>query len=135
MSSLKLGIGVEHVRAFTDNIVLKESYDNLHLHFQDISDKDVISSFVGMEISASHGNYVGKVDDILIDTKSLGILSMLVKVNKEILQTLDLEKSLLSKTRLGISMEHVTNIGDKIMLDTSLEGMGRIIEEEPIKKL
>ncbi|MFO7792058.1 MAG: PRC-barrel domain-containing protein [Candidatus Saliniplasma sp.] len=135
LSSLKLGIGVEHVKAFTDNIVLKQTYDDLYLQFEDVSDKEFITSFIGMEVSGSQGNDVGKVDDILIDSKSLGTLSMLVKVNKDILETLDLEKSLLSKTKLGISMEHVKSIGDKIMLDASLDDMGKIIQEEPIKKV
>ncbi|MFW5904279.1 MAG: PRC-barrel domain-containing protein [Candidatus Saliniplasma sp.] len=135
LSSLKLGIGVSHVKAFTDNIVLKEPIEELYLHFEDVSEKKVASSFMGMEISGNQGNDVGKVEDILIDTESMGILSMMVKINKDILETLDLKKSLLSKTRLGISMEHVKNIGDMIMLDTSIDDMGKIIMEEPIKKL
>ncbi len=134
-SSLKLGISVKHVKSFTDNIVLKTPLNKLHLHFEDVTDKNLASSIIGMEISGSQGNYVGKVEDILVDTESLGRLSMLVKVNKDILETLDLEKPLLSKTRLGISMKHVTSVGDKIMLDTSIEGMGEIILKEPIKKM
>lgn len=135
LSSLKLGIDVERVKSFTDHIILKDKLDDLHLHFKDVSDKNFASSIIGKDISGSQGNYVGKVEDILVDTESLGRLSMLVKVNKDILETLDLEKPLLSKTRLGISMKHVTSVGDKIMLGTSIEGMGEIILKEPIKKM
>lgn len=135
LSSLKLGIDVEHVKAFTDNVVLKEPIEQLQHHFKDVSEKKFVSSFVGMEISGSNGNDVGKVEDVLIDTESLGTISLLVKIKKDILETLDLKKSLLSKTRLGVSMKHVKSIGDKIMMDTNIEDMGKIIQEEPIKKL
>ncbi len=135
LKSLKLGISVEQIKAFTDKIILEKDLDALHIHVEDVSEKKMISSLLGLELSGSEGNDVGKVEDILIDTRSFGVFSLLVKTKKEIVDTLDLEKSMLSKTRLGISMTHVTNIGDRIMLDASIEGMGRIIEEEPIKKV
>ncbi|GEM_PF-1231013 len=135
LSSLKLGIEVEHVKAFSDKVVLHEPLDELHAHFLEVTDEDMITGIIGKNISGSHGRDVGKIKDVLIDTDHWGMPSLLVKINKDILEVLDVDKPLLSKTKLAISMSHVDSVGDIVILDTSAEEMGQIIQEEPIKKL
>jgi len=135
LSSVRMGIELEQIKAFTDNVILYKPIDSLHVLFDDISDEDVISSIRGMEISGSNGRDLGKVTDILIDVDGWKSLSVLVKLNKEILETLDVKSSLLSKTRLAISMVHVVSISDRVMLDTSADELGEIIEKNPVKKV
>ncbi|MFO8110255.1 MAG: PRC-barrel domain-containing protein [Thermoplasmata archaeon] len=135
LTSLKLGINTEQVKAFSDKVVLHEPLDELYIRFKEVSDKEVISSIIGMNISGSQGREVGKVKDILLDTDTWGIPSLLVKVNKDIMETLDVDKPLLSKTKLSISMTYVTDIGDMVMLDTSAEEMNKVIQDESIRKL
>ncbi len=135
LASVKLKIDLEHIKAFTDNVVLNKALDELHIYFHEVTDDDLLTSIIGKELSGSEGEDVGKVDDMIIDTDSWDLPSMLVKLEKDVLETLDIKKSLLSKTRLGISMSHVTSIGDKVMLDSSAKEMGKILEDEPIKKM
>ncbi len=135
LSSVQMGIPLDQIKAFTDNVILYKPIDDLHVHFHDISEDDLLSSIRGMEISGSNGRDVGKVTDILIDVEGWKSLSLLVKLKKEILQTLDVEGSLLSKTKLAVSIEHVDGISDRVMLDTSAEEMGDIIEKNPVKKV
>ncbi len=134
-ASVKLKINLDQVKVFGDKVILEKTLDQLHIHFHEVVEDDLISSIVDTEIAGSEGEDVGKVDDILLNTDSWDVPSMLVKLKKDVLETLNIEKSLLSKTRLGISMKHVTSVGDIVMLDSSAQEMGKIIQNEPIKKM
>lgn len=135
LSSVKRGIAIEKIKAISDNVILQDPLDDMHLHFEEVDEDDVLSTIKGMKINGSGGRDVGKVKDILINIENWGTPSLLVKLNKDILETLDLEGSLLSKTELAISMDHVAEISDWIMLDKSADEMGEIIEKEPVKKI
>ncbi len=134
-SSVRLKIDIDHVKAFSDNIVLNKALDDLHIYFHVVEEESIASELVGNSLSGSEGRDVGKVLDILVDTGSWGPLSMLVKINKEMVEELNQKRSFLSKTKMGISMKHVTDVGDIIMLDTTAEEMGDIINDVPIKKM
>ena len=135
LSSVKRAISVEKVKAFSDNVILYDALDDLHLDFEEVSEENLVSSLRGMKINCTEGRDVGKVNDILVDVDNWASPSLLVKLNKDILETLDLKGSMLSKTELAISMEHVGEISDRIMLDKSADAIGDIIEKEPIKKV
>ncbi|MEF8873468.1 MAG: PRC-barrel domain-containing protein [Candidatus Thermoplasmatota archaeon] len=135
LSSVKRGLAIGEIKAFSDNVILHEDLDDLHLDFEEVSEEDLVSSLRGMKINDSGGRDVGKVTDILIDIENWSPPSLLVKLNKDILETLDVEGSLLSKTELAISMTHVDEISDWIILDKSADQMGEIIEKEPVKKV
>ena len=135
LSSVVLGASVKLVGAFKDNMILKLPYEKLEKYFKDVSGAHRLSSLIGLRMSAKDGRNVGKVDDIIIDNEKWDTHFLLVKLRKDIMKTLDIEKSLLSKAKLGISMDHIKSISDIIILDTSAEQMGKVIEEEPIKKI
>ncbi len=135
LSSLKMKIKLEHVKSVSDSVVLKRSLDELYKYFEEDEFTEKLTSIIGLKISDSAGTKVGEVEDILIDTENWGTPSILAIIYKEVLEDLDMKKSLLSKTKIGISMEHVSDIGDVIMLDTTAGGLGDIIEKEPVKKV
>ncbi len=134
ISSLKLGIGVEQIKALSDKVVLHEPISELYKHFLEVFEDEKISSLVGMKITGSQGRNIGKVKDVIMDTDTWGVPNLLVTINPEVMDILDVEKPILSKTKLEISMNHVGSIGDMIMLDTSAEEMNRVIKEVPIKR-
>lgn len=135
LTSPKLLIELQHVKALSDKVILNEPFDELHIYFKDITGYDLVTGLIGMDISGSDGADIGKVTDLLVDTENWMKPHILVKLNKDLLESLSINRSLLSKTRLGISMTHVVGIADVVMLDTSLDEMDRIIQDESIKKV
>ncbi|MFO7991111.1 MAG: PRC-barrel domain-containing protein [Thermoplasmata archaeon] len=135
LSSLKMEIKLEHIKSVSDKVILNKSLDELYKYFVEEEFATELTSLIGREISDSAGTNVGEVEDILMDTETWGTPSILAKLDNSVLEDLDMKKALLSKTKIGISMGHVSDIGDVVMLDTTAEDMGKIIEKEPVKKV
>lgn len=135
LSSLVGDVGINHVKSVSDNVLLNQRLDDLYKYIKDETDWKSASELFDFKISDSNGKTVGDVDDILLDEDEWGVPMMVVKIEKDTLDILDIKKSLMRKTKLGISMEHVENIGDYIMLDTTADNLGDIIKEEPVKKV
>ncbi|MBS3817249.1 MAG: PRC-barrel domain-containing protein [Candidatus Thermoplasmatota archaeon] len=135
ISSLKGDIGIDHVKSVSDNILLDKKFADLYTYIEEETDWRPVSELIDYKISDSQGKDIGEVDGILFDEEDWGIPMMVVTIEKDTHELLDMEKSLLRKTRLGISMRHVDKIGDYILLDTTADNLGDIIEEEPVKKV
>ncbi|MFP3872699.1 MAG: PRC-barrel domain-containing protein [Candidatus Aenigmatarchaeota archaeon] len=135
ISSLKGDIGIEHVKSVSDNILLNKKFDELYAYMEEETDWRPVSELIDYKISDSQGTDIGKVAGISFDEEDWGIPMLVVTIEKDTHELLDMDKSLLRKTRLGISMRHVDKIGDYILLDTTADNLGDIIEEEPVKKV
>ncbi len=135
ISSLRGDIAIEHVKSVSDNVLLNKKFDDLYKYIDEETDWRPLSDFIGFTISDSNGKDIGGVESLLFDEETWGLPTMVITIKKDTLELLDMEKSFLRKTRLGISMEHVDEIGDYILLDTTVDNLGEIIEEEPVKKV
>lgn len=135
LSSLMGDISKEHIKSISDNVLLNKKLDDLYKYIEDDTEWRAASELIDYNISDTNGKDVGKVEGLILDEENWGIPTMIVTIKKDTLELLDMKKSLLSKTKLGISMEHVENIGDYIMLDTTADNMGEIIKEEQVKKV
>ncbi len=135
LSSVKRCLHVGKIKAFSDNVILHGDLDDLHMDFEEVFEEELVSSIRGMKINDSGGRDVGKVTDVLIDVEGWSPPSLLIKLKKDILDTLDMKGSLLSKTELAVSMTHVEEISDWIILDKSADELGEIIQKEPVKKV
>ena len=134
-SSVLLSASTKLIDAFEDNMILKVPFSKLEKYFKEVDDAPRLSSVIGLKLSGKDGRDVGKVGDVILDNEKWETHFLLVTLKKDIIKTLDIEKSLLSKTKLGIAMDHIESISDIIILDKSAEEMGDIIESEPIKKI
>ena len=134
-SSVILAASTKLIDAFQDNMILKVPFSKLDKYFKEYNDKHRLSSIIGLKLSGKDGRDVGKVNDVILDNEEWDTHFLLVTLKKDIVDTLDVEKSFLSKAKLGIAMDHIKSISDVIILDTSAEEMGEIIESEPIKKI
>jgi sporulation protein YlmC with PRC-barrel domain len=81
------------------------------------------------------GKIVGTVEDINIDTQSWKLPSLIIKIRKDALEMVKMEKCLLGDNRLHISMQHIVDIGDYAMLEVTAEDIGKILDSTPIKKV
>lgn len=134
-SSVILSASTKLIDAFQDNMILKVPFSKLDKYFKESKDSHRLSSIIGLKLSGKDGRDVGKVNDVIIDNEEWDTHFLLITLKKDIMETLDVEKSLLSKAKLGIAMDHIKSISDVIILDTTAEEMGEIIESEPIKKI
>ena len=134
-SSVILSASTKLIDAFQDNMILKVPFSKLDKYFKESKDSHRLSSIIGLKLSGKDGRDVGKVNDVIIDNEEWDTHFLLITLKKDIMETLDVEKSFLSKAKLGIAMDHIKSISDVIILDTSAEEMGEIIESEPIKKI
>ncbi len=135
LSSMKGDISIEHVKSISDSVLLNKRLEDLYKYIRDDTEWRPASELVDYKISDSNGKDIGEVHELLLDEENWGIPEMIVTIKKDTLELMDMKKSLLSKTKLGISMEHVENIGDYIMLDTNADNLGEIIKEESVKKV
>lgn len=134
-SSVILSASTKLIDAFQDNMILKVPFSKLDKYFKESDDAHHLFSIIGLKLSGKDGRDVGKVNDIILDNEEWDTHFLLITLKKDIMETLDVEKSFLSKAKLGIAMDHIKSISDVIILDTSAEEMGEIIESEPIKKI
>lgn len=74
----------------------------------------------GMEVVDSTGWKIGKVKDLIIDTKPWQVASIDIQLEKGIAKEFNV-KHRLSKTRIPLSVNHIQAVGDKVVLKSSKE--------------
>lgn len=135
LGSLRLDVGVNHVKAMGDNIVLNKSIPDLNGHLTEYHENNNASNIVKMEIVDSKGRDVGAVEDVILDDKLWRIPSVLVSVNKEVSEILNVKKPLLSNSKVSLSTQHINGAWDKVMLSVTTEHMSEILEQVPTKPI
>ena len=68
-----------------------------------------------------------------IDTNLWRMPSLLVKIKKDALDTIKKDKCLLCGSQLHISMDHVVDIGDYVMLEMTVENIGEILKNVSLR--
>ena len=135
LGSLRLDIGVNHVKAMGDNIVLNKSIPDLNGHLTEYHENNNASNVVKMEIVDSKGRDVGAVEDVILDDKLWRIPSLLVSVNKDVSEILNVKKPLLSNSKVSLSTQHINGAWDKVMLSVTTEHLSEILEQVPTKTI
>lgn len=73
-----------------------------------------------MEVVGSTGWQIGKVKDLVVDTKTWQVASLDVQLEKNIAEEFNL-KHRFSRTHIPLSIDHIQSVGDKIVLKSSKE--------------
>jgi len=133
LSSLRMDINIEEIKGIKDKVVLYHSLGDLSNYLLSHNIKFDAERLLGMEVLGVGGKIVGTVEDINIDTQSWRLPSLIIKIRKDALEMLRTEKCLLRDNRLHISMEHIVDIGDYVMLEVTAEDIGKILDTTPIK--
>jgi len=136
--SLRMGLGVDNIKAISDRVLLDKPLNQLGKFLKEHNEEVSAGRMVDMEIVDTGGKLIGKVDDIVLNCRlecaEWEIPSLLVDVNKDVVDAIGLKKSLLRAPSLHISMKHVSSVGDVVMLDIGADKVGEILESAPIKK-
>jgi sporulation protein YlmC with PRC-barrel domain len=135
LSSLRMDVNVEEIKGIKDKVVLYHSWKDIGEYLLSHNTKFDAERLLGMEVLGIGGKIVGTVEDINIDTQSWKLPSLIIKIRKDALEMVKMEKCLLGNNRLHISMQHIIDVGDYVMLEVTAEDIGKILDSTPIKKI
>jgi sporulation protein YlmC with PRC-barrel domain len=134
LSSLLMDVNIEEIKGIKDKVVLNHFWNDIGDYLLSHDIKFDAERLLGMEVLGIGGKIVGTVEDINIDTQSWKLPSLIIKIRKDALEMVKMEKCLLGDKHLHISMQHIVDVGDYIMLEVTVEDIGKILDSTPIKK-
>ncbi|MBN2599522.1 MAG: PRC-barrel domain-containing protein [Candidatus Thermoplasmatota archaeon] len=133
-SSLLMDVNVDEIKGIQDTIVLNHLWKDISEHLLPHNTKFDAERLISMEVLGTGGKIVGTVEDINIDTQNWQLPSLIIKIKKDALETIKMDNCLLCGNRLHISMQHITDVGDYVMLEVTADNIGKILDITPIKK-
>jgi len=134
LSSLQMDVNVEEIKGIQDTVVLNHFWKDIGNYLLPHNEKFDAGRLIDMEVLGVGGKIVGTVEDINIDTQNWQLPSLIIKIKKDALEMIKLDKCLLCGNRLHISMQHITDVGDYVMLEVTADNIGKILDIAPIKK-
>jgi sporulation protein YlmC with PRC-barrel domain len=135
LSSLYIDVNIEEIKGIKDTVILNHSWNDLGNFLLEHNSQYDAQRLLGLEVLGTGGKIVGTVEDINIDTQSWKLPSLIIKVKKDSLKMVKSENCFLCNNRLHISMQHIVDIGDYVMLEVTAEDIGKILDSTPIKKV
>lgn len=134
LTSIYMDVNIEEIKGIKDTVLLNHTWSELGNFLLAHNTKFDAERLLGLDVLGTGGKIVGTVEDINIDTQSWRMPSLIIKIRKDTLETIKTEKCLLCNNRLQISMQHIVDIGDYVMLEVTTEDIGKILDTTPIKK-
>lgn len=128
-------INVEDVKKVSDNIILKIPQRAMkgHLHTHVASRN--IATIIDKQVIDENGKDIGVIADVMLDTRSWMFPSVLIKLNKDVLEFLRMEKCPDCERHVLLPMGNVGSIGDNVMLNIDKETMGDLVQKAPVKTM
>ena len=125
---LYLDVNIENIKGVEDKVILNYPLEELNKYLINHNKKLDAERLLGLEVLGIDGKVVGNIEDMEIDTKVWSLHSLLVKVKKDALDAIKKDKCVVCGSNLHISMDHVVDIGDYVMLEISVENIGEILK-------
>jgi sporulation protein YlmC with PRC-barrel domain len=75
---------------------------------------------IGLEVVGSNAWKIGKVKDLVIETKSWQVTAIVVELEKSVAEEFRLKRRL-SKTHIPLNVSYVQAVGDRVILKSSKE--------------
>lgn len=133
--SLCMDINIGEIKGIKDTVVLNHLWKDIGNYLLEHNSKYDAERLLGLDVLGTGGKIVGTVEDINIDTQTWKLPSLIIKIRKDALEMIKTEKCLLCNNRLHISMQHIIDIGDYVMLEVTADDIGKILDTAPIKKV
>ena len=90
------------------------------IKFSELSGKDVISQ---------DGREIGQVSDIALDSSGWRIDTLVVKLERDLLEAFHMKKPVFGTQTIQIPTSHVSGVGDKVILHKKLEELTALARE------
>lgn len=133
LSPLYLDAKVEQIKAVKDKVILNYPLKELGLYLLSHNKEFDAERLLGLEVLGVDGKVVGTVEDIEINTAKWTVHSLSIKIKKDALDMIKKDKCSLCGSQLHISMDHVNDIGDYVMLEITVENIGEILKNMPLR--
>ncbi|MBN1860629.1 MAG: PRC-barrel domain-containing protein [Candidatus Thermoplasmatota archaeon] len=127
LSPLLLDVKIDEITGVRDKVVLHHPLKELGTQLLPHNTKFDAERLLGVDVLGREGKVVGSVEDMEIDTLIWTVPTLLIKVKKDALETIKKDKCVLCGSQLHISMHHVIDIGDYVMLEMTAENIGQIL--------
>jgi sporulation protein YlmC with PRC-barrel domain len=135
LGNLRLDVGVAHIQAMGDNIVLNKPIKDMGRLMTEYRENNDAAYLLKKGLVDAKGRDVGEVEDIIMDDQLWNIPAVLVSVNKDISKILKVKSPMLSNRKVSVSTAHISGAGDKVMLSVTTERLGEILQEAPVKAI
>jgi len=130
-----MDISVADIKTVSDNVVLKLPQRGMKGHLQAHVEARNIAGIIEKPVIDSKGRDVGTVADVMLDTNAWLLPSVLIKLEKEVLEFLRMEKCPDCERHVLLPMGNVGSIGDNVMLNIDKETMGDLVQKAPVKTM
>ena len=128
LKPLLLDVNIEYIKGVKDKVVLVYALKDVGSYLLSHNKKFDAERLLKLDVLGSEGKVVGTVEDMEIDTNIWTVPSLLIKIKKDALDAVKKDKCLLCGSQLHISMDHVIDIGDYVMLEITVENIGQILQ-------
>jgi len=135
MGGVVVDIGIDTVNTVSDNVLLKMPQKSMKPHIKNHMESKNISLVVEKQVVDRNGKDIGVIEDVFLDTKNWMFPSILIKLTKEVLEFLRMEKCPDCERRVTLPMVNVSSIGDNVMLNIDKETMGDLVHKAPVKTM
>ena len=135
MGGAIMDVNVDDIKRVSDNIILKipqrAMKGHLHAHVEARNIKNIIDK----QVIDENGKDVGIIADVMLDSESWMFPSVLIRLNKDVLELLRMEKCPDCERHVLLPMGNVGSIGDNVMLNIDKETMGDLVQKAPVKTM
>jgi sporulation protein YlmC with PRC-barrel domain len=90
------------------------STQNRPLELGDLEDRDIITT---------DGRVIGKLTGAWIDTSSWTVSSLVVELNKDVVDELNVKKPILKHARINLPTTYVKRVADVVQLNVDISGL------------
>ncbi|MEM9189583.1 MAG: PRC-barrel domain-containing protein [Myxococcota bacterium] len=78
------------------------------------------------KVMSQDGREVGEIDGVHIDTKTWAVTTISVKLRRDLLESLDLDKPMFGSQTVQVTVQTVSGVGDAVVLKTALSELSFI---------
>jgi len=135
MGGAIVDLTVDTIRTVGDNIVLREPQKAMRTHLKTHAEAKDISNVVEKQVIDKDGKDLGFVVDVMVDTASWRFPSLLIKLEKEVLELLRKGKCPDCERHVTLPIMNVSSIGDNVMLGITKDRLGDLVQKTPVKTM
>ncbi len=135
IGALRMDIGVEDVKVVSDNMVLVHPLRAMASRLRNYNEAKDVTRFVDKQVVDTGGKDLGTVEDVMMDTERWKLPTIMIKLDKEVLEYLRMEKCPDCERHVTLPMAHVSHVGDVIMLNITKEKLGDLVSNAPVKTM
>ena len=135
MSSALVDIPVDTVKKVSDNMILNQPQRAMKPHLKAHVEAKNIVNMLNKPVIDSDGKDLGVISDVMLDTDGWRFPSILIKLDKEVLEHLRMDKCPDCERSVLLPMGNVSTIGDNVMLSITKDVMGTLVQNVSVKTM